>query len=101
MSRSRYDLPAIVEMVRPDLTDNKTRYRCTSCHRRKLRRHFGDNRTRPDGRAVQCKKCKRDASKAARDRSKAEIAKMRILVSRYVKRRSGNPTPTPNQGTAP
>lgn len=88
MSRSRYELPAIVEILRPDLTDNKTRYRCTSCHRGKLRRHFGDNRSRPDGRALQCKKCKRDASKADRDALKREIAKLR--KSAILQRRHGS-----------
>lgn len=63
-------------MIRPDLADSRVRYRCTSCGRRRIRRAFGDNKARPDGRALQCRQCKREQSRKARARSKRKIARI-------------------------
>lgn len=73
---------ALLAMVRPDLVYDRNRYRCTACGRRRIRRAFGDNKSRPDGRALQCRQCKAEASTRARARSKREISKLRNLATR-------------------
>lgn len=71
---------AFLAMIRPDLADSSVRYRCTACGRRRIRRAFGDNKQRPDGRAVQCRQCKREQSRKDRARARRQWQK---LVRRF------------------
>lgn len=72
------------------------RYPCTKCKGRKVRKSFGDNASRPDGRALQCRTCKADASRKARASLRRDLRAIRRFLGLKVPH--GNTTPTTARG---